>query len=804
MTSSRPIIRPRFLRPTGVVSVFLALHAAASYLEPGTLWGVDFLRYHPGWVQGLFVVASVLLLLPWVRQRLIDLLFRLPASLDPWHSRRSFVVFSLILVLASLLAFVSLRSATFLLGDGLFYLTKLDQPMWASLPGASRAPLAFWTIHGIDAIGRSLWHSTENTFRTYSYVSGLLYVIVSLSMARSLGRSGTQRTVILAFLLTPGFTQLFFGYVEFYPLLFPGILLYLLLGLHVLRGRLPLWTPAALLGILIAFHGALGTLFPSLVVLAILQARERPDDSKTSRWRSSARALAEVATGPLLALLIVVLLGHNPLRSTAELSSSNLLPLFSGPSASQSSSILSFTHLLDLLNQYLLVIPSALMVPFLRRKGLLPADRYRTFLIASAMFPVIFSLVANPGLGAFRDWDALAFPALPVALWAALCLIARSTNRTHLSHSALLVLGAALLHSLVWIGLNAQASASVARFTDLTSRQPSASVRAPGWRALSDHHRRQGRMELALGAYKQAIEADPENARQWYTAGVICNELGRPRMAVEHLEKAVALDPRSDLAHHLLGSIYYALGEYGLASDSFDQATQLQPGDAGSHIDLGSTYYQLGKYTEAEKQYAIAVSLDPALAIGHTNLGSICLKRREHEAALMHYTRAVEIDPMSLLAQTGLGNVYLGLGQYEKAVQHFTMALTVSSQSTEVRTGLAYAYSQLASSHHGLGELDQAIDCYERVIALRPDLADAYSNVAAAYYSLGRYAEAIDRARKATELEPGLVVAYLNMGSAYRKLRKNQLARSCYEKVIELDPSDPQADMLRDWLRANP
>ena len=31
-----------------------------------------------------------------------------------------------------------------------------------------------------------------------------------------------------------------------------------------------------------------------------------------------------------------------------------------------------------------------------------------------------------------------------------------------------------------------------------------------------------------------------------------------------------------------------------------------------------------------------------------------------------------------------------------------------------------------------------------------------------------------------------------------------QQTRSCYQKVLELDPEDPQADMLREWLRANP
>ncbi len=68
-------------RPTLVVGAFLALHVLLPFIHPA--WGGDLLAYHPAWVQGLFILAGLLLLLPAIRRRLLDGMARTPAALDP-------------------------------------------------------------------------------------------------------------------------------------------------------------------------------------------------------------------------------------------------------------------------------------------------------------------------------------------------------------------------------------------------------------------------------------------------------------------------------------------------------------------------------------------------------------------------------------------------------------------------------------------------------------------------------------------------------------------------------------------------
>ena len=55
----------------------------------------------------------------------------------------------------------------------------------------------------------------------------------------------------------------------------------------------------------------------------------------------------------------------------------------------------------------------------MRQKG---SDEESFFAVAG-LYPLLFNAMANPEIGAFRDWDALSFPALPLSLWAACALL---------------------------------------------------------------------------------------------------------------------------------------------------------------------------------------------------------------------------------------------------------------------------------------------------------------------------------------------------------------------------------------------
>ena len=179
---------------------------------------------------------------------------RLPASsphldartlpLTLWDSGRRTWLAKALILLAALGVFVALHTANHLLGDGYLYLRDLDAGIVQS---TQRAPLTFALIQVLHSAGSPLWETAENTYRLYSYASGVLFVLLSFPVAGTIGTTPREKSIVLAFLLSGGYLQLFFGYVETYALCLPGILLYLLLGLRVLEDRMSVLAPAILL-----------------------------------------------------------------------------------------------------------------------------------------------------------------------------------------------------------------------------------------------------------------------------------------------------------------------------------------------------------------------------------------------------------------------------------------------------------------------------------------------------------------------------------------------------------------------------
>ncbi|MFC1525239.1 tetratricopeptide repeat protein [Candidatus Latescibacterota bacterium] len=786
-------------RTTLVVGAFLILHLLLAHWRPLSMWGGDHLAYHGGWSQLLFIISSAVLVVSPLRQRLIDGIVGLAPDFDPWGTPRERYLSAVLLVSSGSIAFVSLSSATHLLGDGYLYLREMGESIWQTAPRTDRAPLAFWLIRTLHQLGEPFGSSAETTYRTYSYISGVLYLLLSLPLARILGRSRLERMTVLAFLLTPGFLPLFFGYVENYSMLFPGILLYLLVALQTLRRRLPLWVAAGLLGVLIPLHLALVTLAPSLLALAIQKTDWRmvSGSSGPARWKAPLSNLACLTATPIAVVVILMLIDCHPLTYMEGTGGPFLLPVFGGPDFTRPYGIFSSSHLLDVFNQYLLVAPAALIVLLLLRRDGRPRDLDRTFLLTATLFPVLFSLVANPAIGAFRDWDVLAFAALPFTLWAAVALIRQSRDGASLFHAGPLVCGAAALHTLVWIGLNASTASAEARFVDVLERsQLSPYARSYAWETLGGYYGIRNEPERAFDAYRRALDADPGNPRRWNAVGARYCDSGRPQTAIEHLETAIALRPSYAEAYFNMGKAYACLGEHHRAITHYEKAIALRPDYPEAYSSAGMAHYRLGNHGTAIERLQRAITLRPDYAEAHCHLGNVHQSLGRPEAASDHYQRAIAIRPDLVEAHCNLGKVNLDLRKYQSAIDHYQKAVAGDP-------ALVDAYFGMGNAYYSLQDFQRAVDHYQKDIALRPDHAEAYSNAGIAYYRLNQYETAIEYLQRAVALKPDYAEAYANLGRALYGLGQVERARDCLEKALELDPDSAQSSALRERMRTS-
>ena len=603
------------------VTGFLGLHILMVFWQPTGLWGVDMLAYVPTWIQGLFILLSGLLIYAGLR--------RMPHQI---FERSSFPV-TPFLIIPAILAFIGLRSAIHLLGDGYLLIRELEEGVLISLH--KNEPLSLWllaTLHNTSL-------SVETTGRLYSVLSGIFYVFLTLPVCRLLGQNRLEKILILTFLITPGFTQLFFGYIETYSLLFPFILLYLLFGFQTLRNNLPIWRPAVLLGLLIPLHFVTASFLPSLLALIVFRARR--ENRLNLKY-----LLLSFGILPVTTLLLFVVLDFHPLTYLMQESGSHFLPLLSSSDISTPYPLLSLQHLADFFNQQFLVIPSTLLVLPLAFGARSPRNPDRSFLLIAALFPLLLSFLGNPKIGAFRDWDALSLPAMPLTLWAALFLMARVQDPHQQIRIGFLIGSATGLHTLLWVGLNAHPVFSETRYQHLLhTSQLSPYARSFGFESLGTYYREQGRVEQALKAYQSALDISPNHPRYSQIIGLLYYQQGQYQESISYSQKAIEIQPDLLEAIRNLGNAYIRLGKFQKAISYLQEGLKQDPNNSQIHNSLAAAYFSLNQHTKAIYHFQKAISFDAQNLQAYYNLGTLYGKLGEIQNQRACFQKILELDP---------------------------------------------------------------------------------------------------------------------------------------------------------------
>ena len=820
LPQSRPLNQARrtLTAPSIIAAVFLGLHLVPLFWRPDLLWGADFLRYMPAPSRGLFTLLAVLLFVP--RFRLQCRAWARSVSLSLWEGgRRVWITRTLVLILA-LAAFVALPSATHFLGDGYTVLDKLNAAAWHD---AFVAPLTYALIDSLHGAGSRLWQSADNTYRVYSCASGILYVLLAFPVAAAIGKSAMEKSVVLAFLLTAGYLQLFFGYVENYALYMPGVLGYLLLGLRTLEGRMPLCVPALALGILPILHRAMAVFVPSILVIAygVYLRREREAPSR----KNGITTLAALLCVPTCAALFLWLSGVDAEAYLTRKGSSEFLPLFGDPGFYAQYRVFSFPHVLDFLNLQLLSAPAACMVLFLLRKG---DFKRQPFLASASVLPLLFTFAAKPNIGAFRDWDIFSLPALPLTLWAVSAFLGRVRDPDRRFHVVLLFCGAAALHTVLWITMNANAAAAEARFTRQLERL-TGHASATGWVTAGNFHKREDNEPAALYAYKRALDADPDNPNRWLLVGgayrdmkrsadaieyfgraqelqpnhpipymnlgAAYSDLGQYEKAIEHTTKAITLRPDLAPAHRNLGQFYHTSGNLEKAVEHLERAVALRPNDAAAEAHLGVAYFDAGQNEKAIRHLENAIALRPRHTPALVNLALTYSHAGQNDRAIELLKEAVAIQPELAAAHANLGGIYSRIGQYDVGIQYLSRAL-------EIQPDHPLANQNLGMAYRAQGRYAEAIEHFKKALELQSGSGDAqtYLNIGDTYYDMGQYEKAIPYFQEVAERHPNVANAHMLLGLAYRRLNRMDEARPHFEKTLEVKPDHPQAAQIRLWL----
>lgn len=265
-----------------------------------------------------------------------------------------------------------------LLGDGLTLLGNIDRAFAPTEPLDLSLHYLLFKLTG----------SMSLSYHIVAYVAGLFY-LWGIRLLMRLGATPLDKAIIALALLATATVQFYAAYVESYTLLNLFILYYLYFAWRDISSKKASYLPLLFFLLAVASHFSGIVLLPSLLYLY---------RNRLQRW--------------VKYLLTLLVLGGIVVAFTTGISEVTV-PLIADEFSAYS--LFSGQHLADLLRELLLVSPAFLLIFLTRRNG----KMVRFTLIALAG-TLLFTMLIDPKIGAFRDWDLLSIFAVPLAVLIAL------------------------------------------------------------------------------------------------------------------------------------------------------------------------------------------------------------------------------------------------------------------------------------------------------------------------------------------------------------------------------------------------
>ncbi len=525
-------------------------------------------------------------------------------------------------------------------------------------------------------------------------------------MAKTLSEDKFDRLFVFSLFVFSGATQLFLGYAENYTLLYTSIFAYLYFSLRYLQGKVKIYLPAFFCLLSIGFHFSSAYLLPSLFFLFALKRK------KGELAFSMKKALPYFFILIFLfALSVFYIWSLNPALSDI------FVPVFQGRVYAPDYTLFSFPHILDVVNQHLLLSPIGivlllcLVMAFKNRLKL--KNPLIPFLVIVSLGQLFYHFVVDPKLGAGRDWDLLSNVALGYTILGICLFINLAKSR---KYSSIALIFTVCLCTLPWLLLNAGTNSGINRFRNLLDVDVKKSLTGR-WTLVNYYdeqneigmakqlnteisklfpedslvrqaelYRGQGNLDKASELIEQALKLNPDLIEARHVLGAIYLDQRKFDKAIEELEQVLRVNPYNPTAHENLGYALVSKGRFEEALDELKKAVKLGGKNAEVLNNIAYTYWKSGEIDKAIKEYKNSIKMDPKFYLAHFGLGQLYLQNHYFDQALTEFQEVERLKPDYEPVYYHLGLVYANKGMKEKAIEEFELFLKLSKDETENQT----------------------------------------------------------------------------------------------------------------------
>jgi tetratricopeptide (TPR) repeat protein len=262
---------------------------------------------------------------------------------------------------------------------------------------------------------------------------------------------------------------------------------------------------------------------------------------------------------------------------------------------------------------------------------------------------------------------------------------------------------------------------------------------------LQLHH--SGNLAAAEPAYRDYLQAQPDDAQALHLLGVLHQQRGDSVAAGELIRRAIEIAPEQAQFHISLGGVLLRLNDEAAARASFERALDLDPNSVEAHNLVGHLHLREGDIGAAENRFKIgrrASEEDPLILFG---LGNVYLARNDAQNAAKFLSRAADLKPADAAIQTSLGRALFDQGAFGFAEKAFENAL-------RLRPDLSIAKLYLARSRFRQDKADAARDLFAELLADNQQAFGANAGLGDVARKKGHALKALKFYRRALLLDP--------------------------------------------------
>ncbi|MGF1494830.1 MAG: tetratricopeptide repeat protein [Microcoleaceae cyanobacterium] len=193
-----------------------------------------------------------------------------------------------------------------------------------------------------------------------------------------------------------------------------------------------------------------------------------------------------------------------------------------------------------------------------------------------------------------------------------------------------------------------------------------------------DYWLQQGDWEMAIQAYQETLEFQPDYSWSYYGLGYALQQQQWWSEAAAAYRQALQLNPDFSISYSNLGDCLFRQGQVENAIHAYHQALSINPDVPDTQMRLGDAYLFQGRTDAAIVCYQAAIQLDPQSLPVYLKLrqlktyGLVRFKPEQIQSLINSYQQVIQQHPDHVECYVNLGDILTEAGQIDPAIKAYT------------------------------------------------------------------------------------------------------------------------------------